>query len=39
MRPDPDIQVELRAAFELSPTILVVTGLADGRGTSRRASA
>jgi PAS domain S-box-containing protein len=31
MHPDPDIKAKLRAAFELSPTILVVTGLADGR--------
>jgi PAS domain S-box-containing protein len=30
MRPDPDIQAKLRAAFELSPLILCVTRLADG---------
>jgi two-component system CheB/CheR fusion protein len=31
MRPDPDIQAKLRAAFELSPLIMCVTGVADGR--------
>ena len=31
MPADPDVQAKLRAAFELSPMILVVTGLADGR--------
>jgi PAS domain S-box-containing protein len=31
MGPDPDVQAKLRAAFELSPLILCVTGLADGR--------
>src|SRR6185503_6296927 len=29
--PDPDAQAKLRAFFELSPVILIITGLEDGR--------
>ncbi|HXD95304.1 MAG TPA: PAS domain S-box protein [Candidatus Acidoferrum sp.] len=31
MEPDPDAQAKLRAFFELSPVILIITGLEDGR--------